>query len=175
MALTLEEISARIEIMELLYRYCRGVDRGDEALIASIYHDDGIDEHGPWQGRGKEFGAFLVPSMDDVRLIGQHHITNAIIALDGDTAEVESYFLAFHPEERGPDEPGHALVAGRYLDRFEQRDGAWKIARRTVVIDVARALIADAEWPGIGHFPNGDRREADPSATKLSPGFCSPR
>ncbi|MDB5446065.1 MAG: hypothetical protein JWQ97_1382, partial [Phenylobacterium sp.] len=33
----LEELAAHIEIQQVLYRYCRGVDRGDVALLASVY------------------------------------------------------------------------------------------------------------------------------------------
>ncbi len=171
MALRIEEISARIEIMDVLYRYCRGVDRGDAALIASVYHDGAIDEHGAWVGQGKDFGGYLVPAMDEAELIGQHHITNAIIEVSGDTAQVESYFLAFHPEKREGG-PGHVMVAGRYLDRFELRTGKWAIAHRTVLVDLARSLVSDPEWAGLAHFPRGERREEDLSAQKLR-GFCA--
>lgn len=159
----LEEISAHLQIQQVLFRYCRGVDRGDTGLIASVYHADAVDAHGAWTGPGREFAAYLVPNMDQVPLIGQHHITNILIERVGDQAEVESYFIAFHPEatEAGP---AHALVCGRYLDRFERRDGVWLIADRRVVLDVARALDRAPDWRGAAYFPAGGRRQDDPSA-----------
>jgi hypothetical protein len=33
-------------IYEVLVRYCRGVDRCDEDLIRSTFHDDSYDDHG---------------------------------------------------------------------------------------------------------------------------------
>ena len=159
----LEEISAHLQIQQVLFRYCRGVDRGDADLIASVYHPDAVDAHGAWTGPGKDFAAYLVPNMDQVPLIGQHHITNILIERVGDQAKVESYFIAFHPEttEAGA---AHALVCGRYLDRFEQRDGVWLIADRRVVLDVSRALTPTPDWRGAAYFPAGARRELDPSA-----------
>jgi len=156
----LEELSTRLEIQQVLYRYCRGVDRRDPALIASVYHDDAVDQHGAWEGLGRPFAEHLVPKMDQAAPVGQHHVTNALIEVRGGAADVESYFIALHPEAEG----GHALVCGRYLDLFERRAGVWRIARRRVVIDLSRSLGAAEPWPAAGAFPVGGRREADPSA-----------
>lgn len=161
--MTLEDLSAHAEIQQVLYRYCRGVDRGDAEAIAAVYHPGAVDHHGAWEGEGRTFGAYLVPAMDRVPLVGQHHITNVLIELAGAAAAVESYFVAFHPDQ-GADGPRHILVAGRYLDRFELRDGRWLIAERRVVIDVSRPLDATANWVGAAGFPAGARRDADPSA-----------
>ena len=160
--MTHEELAAHTEIQQVLFRYCRGVDRGDKTMLASVYHPDAIDRHGAWEGPGRAFGDYLVPAMDAANLSSQHHITNSLIDLDGARARVESYFIALHPLR---DEAGarHAFVCGRYLDRFELRDGAWKIAERQVVIDISRALDAAVPWPGAAAFPSGARREADPS------------
>ena len=52
------------------------------------------------------------------------------IELNGDIAEVETYGFA-----AGREPSQTALFGGRYLDRFERRNGVWKIARRTYVLD----------------------------------------
>jgi len=158
-----ETVADHLEIQQVLYRYCRGVDRGDAALIASVYHPDGIDEHGPWKGLGRDFVPVVVKHMDALGVIGQHHITNVLIEVRGNEADVESYYIAYHPEITA-DGPGHALTCGRYLDRFEKRDGRWAIAHRRVVLDVTRARVEGPPWPGAAGFPAGGRREADPSA-----------
>lgn len=161
--MTLDEIAAHIEIRQALYRYCRGVDRGDAAMIAGVYHEGAIDNHGAWRGEGRAFGDYLVPNMDKTPLIGQHHITNVLIELAGETAHVESYFIAFHPEQ-AEGGPRLSFVGGRYLDRFERRGGAWLIADRVVALDVTRVLERMNDWPGAAYFPAGARREADASA-----------
>lgn len=164
--MTLEDIAAHLEIRQALYRYCRGVDRGEAEAISTVYHPDAHDSHGCWQGLGRDFAAYLVPAMDAAPLIGQHHITNVLIDLQGDAADVESYFIAFHPQA---EESTHALVCGRYLDRFERRGGVWAIAGRQVVVDVSRQLDPGRPWPGAAFLPKGGRREADPSSSRTAP------
>jgi hypothetical protein len=153
-----------IEIQQVLYRYCRAVDRGDEALLSSVYHPGAVDRHGAYQGTGEAFAAMLVSSMDRAPRVGQHHITNVLIELDGDAADVESYFLALHPlGDSSSGEASHVPVTGRYLDRFERRDGAWKIADRTVVLDWSTAPVACSPWAAQDDYPQGGRRQEDPS------------
>jgi hypothetical protein len=164
--MTLEEISSRLEIEQVLYRYCRGVDRGDRAMISSVYHPGAQDAHGPWEGEGKDFADFLVPAMDAVNLIGQHHITNKLIEVRGTEARAESYFFAFHAIADGP---RHVFIGGRYLDQFERREGNWKIADRRVLIDISYVIPAEAPWRGAADFPVGARRGGDPSAGLFAP------
>lgn len=123
-----EELSAHIEITQVLYRYCRGVDRGDRELIRSVYHPDATDDHGSWSGLGVDFADHVVDSMDGATLTSQHQISNPLIEVDGDVASCESYFLAFHPSRNASGDEKLVVAAGRYLDRFECRAGEWRIA-----------------------------------------------
>ena len=116
----LNSLVAELEIRRVLARYCRAVDRGDVALLKSVYHPDATDDHGTFQGSGWDFAEALVPEMDKSSLNSQHHVTNVLIELDGDRARVESYVLALHPvRDRETGAETHALAGGRYLDRFE--------------------------------------------------------
>ncbi len=56
--------------------------------------------------------------------------------MDGDTAGSEAYFIAHH-RSRVPDSELPTIVAlgGRYLDRFEKRDGDWRLVHRILVKD----------------------------------------
>lgn len=159
--MTLEELAAHVEIQQVLFRYCRGVDRGDEEMISSVYHDEAIDEHGSWIGKGRDFAMYLVPAMNSVPLIGQHHITNSLIELDGDIANVESYFMAFHPEKDDAEQPRHAFIAGRYMDRFEKRESKWLIQHRQVILDISHSLERVPDWSGAATFPRGGRQAKD--------------
>ena len=160
-----ETLLAHEAIRQVLYRYCRGVDRGDAGLLEDVYHADAVDVHGAFKGNGHEFATHIVANLDAVDGVAQHHITNVLIdlAADGDSAQVESYFLAFHPYAEGEAERV-AYVGGRYLDRFEARDGAWRIAHREVVLDWAKADLSGDDWPAVTNFSRGARRDADPSA-----------
>jgi len=163
--MTPDELADHLAIQQVLYRYCRGVDRGDAALIRSVYHDGAVDAHGSWQGEGRDFAGYVVAAMDGQQQGSQHHITNVLIELQGDEAAVESYFLAYHPYRiDGEAAERLAQVGGRYLDRFQHRDGRWAISRREVVIDWSRGDLPGAAWPGQEGFPRGGRRQQDPSA-----------
>lgn len=152
----LDDVIAELSIRRAIYRYCRGVDRGDGTMIASAYHDDAEENHGAFHGTGREFADFLVPAMDAAPEIGGHHVTNILVQRDGDEAKVESYFIAFHAQDEG----GRAFVTGRYLDRFTLRGGEWKIQQRRVVIDADSPATKAMD---LSDYPRGGRREADPS------------
>ena len=47
------------EIADVIYRYCRGIDRCDFDLVRSCYHPDAIDDHGDFRGGVDEFIAFV--------------------------------------------------------------------------------------------------------------------
>ena len=156
--MTADELAAHIEIPQLLYRYCRGVDRGSAELIKSVYHPGAQDEHGGFSGAGTDFAEMIVERMDVLTLPSQHHITNILIQLDGDKAAVESYYLALHAGLEGV-----IPVGGRYLDRFERRNGEWRIAHRRVVIDWSHEPMITPAWSRQAEFPAGRRRAEDPS------------
>lgn len=169
----IEQLADTIAIQQLLYRYCRGVDRGDRALIASVYHADARDDHGGFKGLGSDFANWIVDAMDQNRMIGQHHITNMLIEVDGDVAHGESYFLAFHPDaviagEGDVGGEGLSFSGGRYLDRFEKRGGAWRIADRRVVFDWSRAPEPPSPWSAATGALHGARRADD-----ISHGFVT--
>jgi len=161
----IDEIAARLEIQDVLCTYARGVDRGDHDALASVYHEGATDHHCNFSGPAAEFVQGLVDRAKHDPIVGQHHITNTKIAMDGrDDARVESYFLAFRPHvEAG--EKWLAVAGGRYLDHFQRRDGAWKIRARQVVMDWTRDEQGLEPWASVDARPvQGSRKwEGDPS------------
>ncbi|PWL25160.1 MAG: nuclear transport factor 2 family protein [Altererythrobacter sp. XM-24bin4] len=150
----LDDLIAESSIRRSIYRYCRGVDRGDIDMIASAYHDDADENHGAFKGTGREFAEYLVPLMDIAPESSGHHVTNILIDRDGDVAHVESYFIAFHAQDEG----GRAFVTGRYLDRFALRNGDWKIDQRQVIIDSDSPATMSMD---LSAYPRGARRSDD--------------
>jgi hypothetical protein len=145
-------------IREALLRYCRGVDRGDADLIASAYHADAVDEHGSSSFSGETVGRGIVEMTRSSRL-SMHHVTNQFIELDGpDHAGCETYYTVWQTMDREGEECVlHAL--GRYVDRFERRDGEWKIAHRLVIVEQTALLSQDEEIPP--SRPGLGRRDRD--------------
>jgi hypothetical protein len=92
----------------------------------------------------------------------QHTISNTSIELVGaDTAYVESHVCARHLRE-DEDGPVMETFGGRYVDRFERRDGDWKIADRVVVHDWSTLERVEPAFPA-DRFPVGSRDPDDPS------------
>ncbi len=128
----------KAEIYELSARYMRGLDRLDRDLVRSTYHDDATDDRGFFQGGPDAFADFAMTALAD-HLANHHMIGQANITVEGDIAFGEVYFQAFHRIiEHGMEKD--MVVIGRYVDRYEKRNGSWKIAHRSE--------LNDASWMG---------------------------
>jgi len=120
------------EIVACLHRYCRGIDRMDAELIRSAYHDDGYDDHGDYfRGGVEDYLAWVLPVLATRFTSTMHTLSNISVDVDGDSARVESYLIAYHVSTG----TGALRVFGaRYCDRFAHRAGVgWRIAHRTLV------------------------------------------
>ena len=166
-AQTLQDLLDREAIRDCLHRYCRGIDRMDEACLRSVYWPDGTDRHGPYQGSASGFVEWALDKLKDAPR-GVHMLSNILIDLRGDVAGVESYFHALQADTDGQGQPRESMLVGRYIDRFEKRGGEWRIARRTVVYDWIRqqpmAQMSgenDAQVFGVRQ-PNGGKKPQDP-------------
>ncbi|MFV0277873.1 MAG: nuclear transport factor 2 family protein [Parahaliea sp.] len=122
---------AHIQIKRVLNLYARGWDRRDEEALRSCFWPDSTHEHGGFKGKSSDFIGGGLKGTASV-LAMTHIITNETIDLKGDRAVCECYFLAHHRRPRTDDGEGleDMFIKGRYLDRFERRDGLWKIAHR---------------------------------------------
>jgi hypothetical protein len=149
-----EELWAREQIRDCLFRYSRGIDRYDVDLVRSCYHPDAVDEHGVYNGDLSGFVGLVHRFRGPESEYGlmQHVITNTLIERDGDVAHVESYLynplVGRDPAAGLPD----ILVGGRFIDRFERRAGRWAIAHRRLVCDYCRMAAPTAkmweDWAG---------------------------
>jgi 3-phenylpropionate/cinnamic acid dioxygenase small subunit len=139
------------EIRNVLYRYCRGVDRRDFDLVRSCYHPDATDDHGSFVGGVDDFIAFITKGLQRYEQT-MHVIANVLIDVQGDVAHSEAYTLAFHRVRETTTKPVRDYTVGlRYVDRFERRGGAWAIADRVCAFSFQRIDPCDPpmEWmPG---------------------------
>jgi hypothetical protein len=134
-AAALELLLDKAELQELAVRYGRAVDRGDRGLLLSLYHDDAIDHHGSdFRGSPVEFADYVKGTAANLE-VSAHYMLNASYAIEGDVADGEIYFIAYHRTR--PPASNEIIVSGRYLDRYERRAGVWKIAHRHLVWDWA--------------------------------------
>lgn len=155
----LAELLDRQRITEVLHRYCRAVDRLDHELLLSTYHPDAVDDHGSFVGTAADFAVRTVRRMAEAYEATQHRLGNVTIDLRGDTAWVESYVVATHVLA------GNAIehAGARYVDRFERRDGEWRIATRVVVVDWYTTGSRGEPSHHLSAFRPGRRDREDPS------------
>jgi len=125
-------LTDRQEITERLLAYTRGLDRCDRELLLSAYHPDAIDDHGVFVGSPSEYADWSFAYYHEHQFSNSHTLTNIQIELDGDVADVESHWFSAAMSE--PDRT-LSILGGRYIDRFERRDGRWGIAARKCVVD----------------------------------------
>jgi SnoaL-like domain len=136
LAAEVRDLAARRDIQRAVQAYMRGQDRLLPDVQRSAFHDDADVDCGLFRGGPDAYvkfaQGFLAQTKGSQHLIGQHDIR-----VDGDVAHGEVYFIAWHRVvEDGVDKD--LIVAGRYIDRYENRNGGWKIAKRRELVDWAR-------------------------------------
>lgn len=161
----LHELLERTEIHDTVLRYCRGIDRLDEVAVRACFHPDATDAHGSFTGTIDDFIAWafdLLRKYDST----MHLVANHLCELRGDHAVAETYGIAFH---RSSDPlPRRNLTVGfRYLDRFDKRDGVWRISHRVATTEWVRAPGEGSEWPIPADSEVGRRDSTDPLHTLL--------
>jgi hypothetical protein len=122
-----------------------------------------------------------------------HLIANASVELQAERAVGETYVVAYHSiksirsigvllddpalapfksELIAQEMPCSLVVGGRYLDRFERRDGEWRIKERAYVWDWCEQGPPNLLFRAINsgtHLLVGSRDGSDESYTFLSP------
>jgi hypothetical protein len=132
----IEILLAKQEIYELACRYSRGLDRLDRDLLLSVFHEDGWCEYGFSNCPPREFIDYAINALQGHEA-NQHMIGNVLIEVGGDEAFGEVYFNAYHKVQTGSGFED-VIIAGRYLDRYEKREGQWKMAYRSERVDWSR-------------------------------------
>jgi hypothetical protein len=154
----------RQAIADCIHRHARGHDRFDVDLMTGCYHPDGIDEHGAAAiNQGPEYGAWANATHARGALMNLHNITTHTCEIDGDTAHAESYVLV---GLLNPDGRTVRFINGRYIDRLERRDGAWRIALRRCTLDLllqGDASLMQSPYIAAAGFIQGQRDRSDVS------------
>jgi len=143
-------------LLDLVFRYCRGIDRRDPDLLRTVYHPDAVDDHGGMFCGGVDEFIEQVPVHLEPFSVTTHMVGNALFDIDGNDAYGETYVLATHVPRDDPLNP--IVVSGRYLDHFQRRDGEWRILKRSTVGD----------WTNIAGGMDPEGRKGQPDRTDCS-------
>lgn len=123
----------RLAIQDVVASHARGHDRHDVDLLTEAYSADGIDEHGAAINAGPDYAAWANAAHAAGSELHLHNITTQTCEIDGDTAHAESYVIVALLDHGAATA---RFINGRYIDRLERRDGAWKIVLRRTTVDV---------------------------------------
>jgi hypothetical protein len=127
----------RESIRTVVLKVSRAMDRADEKLFRSCYHEDAWDDHGYYKGPIADFKPTSIFRPAHIKNVS-HLVGNILIELEGTQAAwCESYYVGFMRSMQDNVEKD-SCFGGRYVDRFERRNGEWKIARRTTLYDWTR-------------------------------------
>jgi ketosteroid isomerase-like protein len=131
MTLTAQEISDRLEIEQLLVRYCHAVDQRDWDAYRAVYTEDAlIDDIGAGPGNGvDDMVAFLSRALERVVLI-QHAVSTSRIDIDGDTATARSVCHCPVVLDRGNGQTEMCFQGLWYEDELVRTPEGWKISNR---------------------------------------------
>ncbi len=158
MDIQLADLLSRDAIRCALVTLARGEDRRDAAWISSAYWPDSVTDYGVFKGSFAEYLAWVVPGADAITNT-QHVLGQSHIELTGDTAKAETQVISYHRIDYGGGDEHDTVIGGRYLDVFEQRDGAWRIASRTMLYDWYQDWGASIDWSqGVMGMPFSDPR-----------------
>lgn len=148
-------------IGESLRSYCRGIDRLHRPSIAAAFHPGAmLIDYGSQPLTIETFVEHAVASLGRRFVATQHRISNTTVERRADHALVETYVHATHVEVTDDGRRLHTFV-GRYIDRFEERHGAWKIAQRTLRNDWTTAVAMGDPMSGT-YVPSGRGDTPDP-------------
>ena len=135
----LEELEARTAIEDCLKRFARAVDRQDWKAAREAYHDGAFDDHGFFKGPPDAFLAHIA-KLHESQDHSMHFNTNVLIEFQAkDRAFVETYVLVLQRFRNR-----RVTASARYLDRFEKKNGEWRVSHRTLVFgDLVPEAIAE--------------------------------
>jgi hypothetical protein len=159
----LEALADRQDIQDCLSRFCRGMDRFDRELFLSAFHTDATIAAGVFVGGPVALYDWARDLHDQGQKGTHHNQLNHYCDISGDTAHTETYYL-FVGRNR---DDSNWIAGGRYIDRVERRDGVWRIALRTNVVEwsgmVPTMPLPFADVPDVHGNGAPARSKEDPS------------
>ncbi len=137
--LTLQEISDRLEIQDLVWRYSEIIDAKDfDALRDDVFTPDAFIDYSAFGGSKGDLESTIAFLHDAMKIFPAHQHLNANIQikLDGDppAPRATGRVMCFNPQQLEPktgDEDGPIFFCGLwYVDEYLRTDAGWRIQKR---------------------------------------------
>lgn len=131
MTLSIQEISDRLELQDLVTRYAEIIDRKAFLELSMIFTDDAVIDYeatGAPKCSVNEMITFLTETMS-LFPNHQHLVSNTQFKIDGDTAT--GRVMCFNPMEMAVEDGTQTFILGIwYVDEFVRVDDCWLFASR---------------------------------------------
>jgi len=145
MPLSLQEMSDRIEINDLLTRYAKAIDTQDYELLDTCFLPDADVDYvssGGIAGKYPEVRAWLEKALA-IFSVTIHSLSNSEIELDGDRATGRTLVTNPMCMQQGDEKQTIFTVYAHYEDELVRTADGWRIARR-----FERQALLDGSLPG---------------------------
>jgi hypothetical protein len=169
----LRELLDKQDIHEVLLRQARAFDRRDEELFKTVYHPGAVRRTPTGYLPQPDAQLATIRSYDDGKSPSAHIIGNHLIEVEGDVAFSEAYFLIVWQSAEDDKTLTH-MRGGRYLDRFERRDGVWRIAFRVITDDWTQTEEVLTTLDVSAHAFAARASRSDPLYVELREGVVGP-
>jgi hypothetical protein len=123
------------ELRRLVLRYAQAMDRKEPEVLAQIFTDDAEIESlfRAQRGIGEILG---IPDMlKSMYASTMHTVHNQTVTVTGDTAEGETYCVAYHLKHPKDGKHMRFDYGIKYQDKYRRVDGAWRFSRRYLQIE----------------------------------------
>lgn len=128
--LSIQELSDRFEIQDLMVAYCYAVDDRDFGALDRLFTQDAVIDYSEMVGiKGSlpEIKAFLEASLASIPMV-QHAVSTTQYLFDGDTCETRT--VCHNPMVvPGDDGEPQAIFFGLwYIHQFRRTEAGWRIS-----------------------------------------------
>lgn len=133
MTLSIQEISDRMEIQDLCYRYAQIIDsKTFDDLRSEIFTEDAFIDYSVYGGSKGDLESTITFLKESLGIFpNTHHLNaNLQINVDGDTGA--GRIMCFNPQELDMGDNGkHTFMLGLwYVDKYRRTDAGWRICER---------------------------------------------
>ncbi len=128
-------VSDLAEIGQLAMRYASAIDRNEPEKLGELFTPDAVIEGPGFRMSGSEEILGIPGMLRRMYSFTAHIIHNQTTTVLGDSAESETYCTANHLTDKGEGKASNLVWSIRYQDKIKRHAGAWRFARRLLIID----------------------------------------
>jgi hypothetical protein len=128
--LSAQEMSDRIEMDQVLARYCYAVDDRDWETYRSIFTEDAVIDDlvtGGIRSGVEDHIVYLTRALKNIR-VSQHTISTILLHVDGDSATAKVQCICPMVVALSQASTQTMVLGVRYRDRLSRVNGGWRIS-----------------------------------------------